>query len=376
MISRHDIQRLLHQEREGPVLSVFLDMSVDSDNKRTYDVFLQKRKGEFAELDSDREGHHREALGEAFARVEAWLENEFDDSKKGVALYTGIGPDWLEALQFPVPVRNRIEISARPIIGPLVQIVEAYRHHGIVLVDREHLRILSVYLNETVAEHRVETEPYPAPHDVKVGGYSAKDYQRRKAEEVRHFFKEFAREVAEFDRRYRPDDLIVLGTNENAKHFVEFLPKNLQEKVVHTGSAPAVADAVEPAVILERLEPFFRQQLEQKANRAVQILGERVSQSHLAIAGFQDTLRQLQEGRLDTLVLARDAAMAGAHCMQCGFYLVESDSACPYCGGDLERDVDLAEVVIRLAQEQDVPIEFVDSDAIADMDGVGGLLRF
>ena len=28
---------------------------------------------------------------------------------------------------------------------------------GIVLVDREHLRILSVYLNETVAEHRVET---------------------------------------------------------------------------------------------------------------------------------------------------------------------------------------------------------------------------
>src|SRR5690606_2824874 len=98
MISRHDIQRLLHQEREGPVLSVFLDMSVDSDNKRTYDVFLQKRKGEFAELDSDREGHHREALGEAFARVEAWLENEFDDSKKGVALYTGIGPDWLEAL--------------------------------------------------------------------------------------------------------------------------------------------------------------------------------------------------------------------------------------------------------------------------------------
>lgn len=376
MISRHDIQRLLHQEREGPVLSVFLDMSVDSDNKRTYDVYLQNRKAEFDQLESDREEHHREALGEAFERVEEWLATGFDEANKGVAVYTGIGSEWLEALQFPVPVRNRIEISARPIIGPLVQIVEAYRHHGIVLVDREHLRILSVYLDTTVAEHRAETEPYPVPHDVKAGGYSAKDYQKRKAEEARHFFKEFAREVAEFDRRYRPDDLVVLGTNENAKHFVEFLPKHLQEKVVLTGAAPAVADAVDPAVVLERLDPFFKRQLEDKANRAAKVLNDRVSQSHLAIAGFQDTLRQLQEGRIDTLVLARDVAMDGAQCVQCGFYLVESDSACPYCGGVLERDVDLAEVVIRLAQEQDVPIEFVDAEAIGDRDGVGGLLRF
>ncbi|HEX9108160.1 MAG TPA: hypothetical protein VF832_13050, partial [Longimicrobiales bacterium] len=118
MVSRDDIQRLIHRQDAGrKVVSLFLDMSVNSDNKRTYPVFLSKQKGRFAELDSDREGHHRVAIGEAFSRIERWIQDNFKEANKGLAIYAELGGSWIEGYELAVPLQNRLEISERPIIG-------------------------------------------------------------------------------------------------------------------------------------------------------------------------------------------------------------------------------------------------------------------
>ena len=66
----------------------------------------------------------------------------------------------------------------------------------------------------------------------------------------------------------------------------------------------------------------------------------------------------------------------GAQCRQCGFILARHDGACPYCGGEIRDGVDIGEAMIRLAQEQDVPVEFVSRQALTDVDGAGALLKF
>ena len=66
MISKPDLQRLLQHEGTGkPILSLFLDMSVNSDNKRTYGVFLGQKRSQFEELQSDRASHHVEDVAPA-----------------------------------------------------------------------------------------------------------------------------------------------------------------------------------------------------------------------------------------------------------------------------------------------------------------------
>src|SRR5690606_34145389 len=125
MISRGDLERLLHREDgDHRVLSVFLDMSVNSDNKRTHQIFLNQKRSQFEELQSEKPGHHNAVLSEALARVERWLENDFEEGNRGVVLYSEVGGDWFEALQFPVPVQNRFVISDRPAIAPLAQVLE------------------------------------------------------------------------------------------------------------------------------------------------------------------------------------------------------------------------------------------------------------
>ncbi|MBX6363860.1 MAG: hypothetical protein IRZ00_08335 [Gemmatimonadetes bacterium] len=375
MVSREDIQRLIHRPDTGrPILSAFLDMSVDATNKRHYTTFLSKERARFSELDSERATHEFTDIGAAFDRVAGWIDDGFDEANKGVAIYTEIGGDWLEAIQLPVPIQNRLEIAAHPVIGPLVEVVECNHSYAVFVVDREHFRMLSVVCGQVLADQRIETEPdEPRRHAVQAGGEAAKSYQKYKAEETRQFFKDFAAAAAEFCRRHRPDHLVLLGTDDNVKGFLPFLPIELQERVVHTAAAPVEAGA---AAIVDRLAGFFAQHQEQREARAVEVLTDRVRHNYFATAGVQQTLELLQEGKVETLIVARDLHRAGAQCQRCGFFLARTDRECPYCGGELRNGVDVVEAMIRIAEEQEVAVGFADPAALAAVKGAGALLKF
>lgn len=374
MVSKQDLERILAREPNGrQVFSLFLDMSVNSDNKRTHRIFLNQRRAQFEELDSDRPGHHRDAIGEAFARVDRWLDEEFAEENRGVAIYTELGGDWFEALQFPVPISNRLVISDRPVVAPLAQVLESYDHHGVVLLDRERVRILSVYLGTLLDEIEVRGEPFPIPHDLQAGGYSQMRFQRRKLEEMRHFFKDFAREVEDFVRRYQPRDLIVLGTDENVARFLEFLPDTIRSMVLFTG--PMGVD--EPtSEVLARIEPLVEAERERESRELVERVRERVRGDYLATAGFQATLVALQEGKVDTLVIERDQQREGSRCTQCGFIFGREIERCPYDGAPVDAGVDVVEEAIRLAEAQGADVEFVPANEIGDLAGVAALLRY
>ena len=374
MISRDQLQGLIERRANGKqILSAYVDMSVNEENKRTWDIWLSKRKAEWRELASDRPGHHREEIGAAFARLERFLGDEFDQANKGAAMFIELGGDWSEAIQLPLPLANRLDVDARPVVAPLVDVVESYHHHGVVLVDREHLRLFSLYLDQALNERQVETEPYPAPHDIQRGGFSAGDYQKRKAEEARHFFREFVTEVESFVRSHRPDDLIVLGTHENVKKFCDMLPEGVRKLVVHTDRAEIDASIPE---IRAKLAPVFRRHLEQEEADAVNRLRDRIRESHRAVSGWDRTLEQLQEGKVETLIIARDSDARGGRCAKCNFLLARTGGACPYCGGEVQDGVDLVEEMVRMAEEQDARIGFVARSNLDDIGGVGGLLRF
>lgn len=374
MISTSEIQRLIQRDSTGrDILSLFLDMSVTSDNKRTHHVFLNKEKARFAELESERERHHREPLGAVFARIERWIDESFDPTNRGIAIFADIGGEWFEAFQFPAPLRNRLVILDCPVIGPLTELLHQHPRYGIIIVDREHLHLLSVQMGIMGESMRNAPDAIPTPHDVQAGGYSHKDYQKRKAEEVRHFFRIFADDVARFDERVRPDHYVLLGTVENRRHFTEFLSRDIAARIIHTDGAPP---ADNDADVLRQLQPVFDGLAQQQEAAALNLLQDRVRQSHFATSGFHDTLVQLQEGKVERLVVARDLHREGVQCTRCGFYLVRRDGACPYCGGELRDGVDLVESMIRIAADQDVDIEFVAADTMRDHMGVGALLRF
>lgn len=380
MISRQDLERLIQRQNGGkPVLSLFLDMSVDSNNKRNHHVFLGQKRAQFEELEGNRPittGNGNESgMGTLFERVLAWLDTDFNESNRGVVIYAEVDGDWFETLQFPVPVQNRLVVAEKPVIGPLAQVLKSYEHYGVILMDREHVRILSVYLGTLLDELEFRGDPL-APttnHHVQAGGYSHKRFQRHKLEEMRHFFKDFSDEVERFVARYQPTALVLMGTDQNVARFKEFLPQPVADMIIHTGPAPVDGPAAE---ILARLEPHLRQEQERESQELLSQVRDRAAHDYLATAGVQGTLTALQEGKVDTLVVARDGQMQGARCTQCGFVFVRDVSRCPYDGNEQMEPVDVLEEMVRLAEQQGADIQFADANAVADLRGAAALLRF
>ena len=372
MIALSDVRRLLDADPgDSAVLTLYLDTSVNSENKRTFGVFLSQQRSGFAELASD--NGRREPVGAILNRINQWLEDEFRPENRGVAIFAPLDGSWFEAFQFRVPVRNRLVIADRPVVGPLREIVESNRRHAILLVDRRKLRVLTVCMNALEDELVIEKDEYPANHDVQAGGEAAKDHQKRKAEEARQFFREFAQEIQAYDRRWQPSGYVLLGTTENTSRFREFLPQPIAQRIAHTGHAP-LDEA--PAAIITRLADFFETQALRARAEAIDLLRERVRTGHYAVAGADDALEQLQEGKVETLVIARNFESQGGQCTQCKFVLARSGGECPYCGGDVRDGIDLAESMVRIATEQEADVAFVEADVLRELDGVGALLRY
>jgi peptide subunit release factor 1 (eRF1) len=357
-----------------PVLTLYLDMSVNSDNKRTYQTFINKQRSRFPQLDSDRDHNHREPLGEAIERAEQWLANEFEKECKGAAVFTEVGGEWFHALSFPLPLQNRMDVCPTPVLGPLRAALANERRYCVAVLDREHLHLVTLYLRKVEEDRVVEVETdQPSKHDVQAGGWAQKDMQKWKAEETRRHFKIFADEIARTGQTRRVDGYVLLGTDENVKNFTEFLPQQMQDRVVHTAHAPSPATTAE---IVRVVSPVLDDVAAQETARAIDELLSRVRGEHLVTTGWHDTLRELQEGKVDRLFIASNESPEGVQCTQCKFYLVRRDGNCPYCGGDLEDGVDLVESVVRMAAGQDVQLRFVGGDVSSEVNGASALLKF
>ena len=372
MISLTDVRRLLDTETgESAVLSLYLDTSVNSDNKRTWTVFLSKQRSRFAELASDNGG--REPIGVVLSRIEQWMADEYRPENRGVAIFAALDGSWFEAFQFNAVVQNRLVISDAPVVGPLREIVESNRRHTLILVDRRQLRLITVCMNVVEDEQLIVKHEAPMRHDVKAGGESAKDHQDYKAEEARQFFRDFAAEIQKYDRKWKPTSYVLLGTTENTSHFREFLPQQINDRIGHVGHGQMEETASE---LMSLHRDYFETQALRVRAESIDLLRERVRTGHFAAAGVDNTLEQLQEGKVETLVIARDLEGEGAQCTQCRFVLARRSGPCPYCGGSLRDGIDLAESMIRIATAQEAGVAFVERDVLRELDGVGVLLRF
>ncbi|HUF12857.1 MAG TPA: Vms1/Ankzf1 family peptidyl-tRNA hydrolase [Longimicrobiales bacterium] len=373
MITAPDIQELLHQEtQDKPIVSVFLDLSVNSDNKRTHGVFLSRQRTHFEHPALELNGKRR-ALEATLDEVERWLTDEFDESNRGAAIYLELGGGVIAALQFPEPVENRIAIGEAPVTMPLIEVMEHEARHVVALVDREHLRLLAVSFGRVLDELTLAPEPVPAAHDLQAGGYSQKNFQKRKAEETRHFLKDFAEELGDFAARHAPTGLVLLGTDENVAHFMGHLPQPLADRVAYTAHVPGAGSHAE---VLERLAPFFEESARKEVADALELLAERVPQSHFAVGGVQAVLDQLRQGKVETLVVQRGLRRTGVQCTQCDVLLDREGGSCPYCGSETRGGVDLVEAMVRQAAAQDARVLFTPAGDVDRFEGAGALLRF
>ena len=245
MISKADIEAIVERQAvpESPVLSVYLDIDQNkaSNLHRRFEASLQEMLRSIeARLDEPRlKGFAADA--ERARQYVARLEPR----AKGLVLFCDESEHFFWPREIMASVRNNARWSDTPYIAPLLVILDEYERYGVILVDKAHARLFTVFIGE-ITEHYDALAPAPVRH-VKTSGtdhiLSESGFQHKAAMHVHWHLKNVAGMLDKLVDQYGFDRLLLAGPVEATSELQHLLSKRVRTRVAGRLVLPMRANA-------------------------------------------------------------------------------------------------------------------------------------
>ena len=354
-----------------PVISLYLSLSVNQNGREDYQQFVRKvfrdRARALPEQSPERESYDKDV-----ERIQDYLEKNDDTTAQAIAIFASSGSELFEVIPLEAPIaEHALFISSVPHLYPLARVIENYPRYAAVMLDTNKARIF-VFGGESQREEKVVGEKTRRSSQ---GGWSQARYQRRADNFHLLHIKEVVDTLARIVRDEEIQHVVVAGAEVAMPILREQLPKDLAEKIVEIGPH----EDSETGTFLERTLAALREKDAGTDAEKVRELLDAWKSGGLGVAGPEATLSALQLGQVDELIITAspdvlkkvqklpdDAAPGDVR-------VVTSN---PAAAGD-EDQLKLSDELITRAQQTAARIRFIeDASLLADVGGVGALLRF
>jgi len=273
-------------------------------------------------------------------------------------------------LHFPIQAAARFE--ARPVLSPLVAALEEHRRYGVVVLDKERARIITVFLGAVEEEVTLHDEVMGR---TAAGGWGQANYARHREHQVHEHARRTVEQLRAVDRA-RPIHSLVLGGPDEALAVLRaMLPPPLMRAVVDIVPMEMFAPTGDIVRLVSSIDATAR---EHEDRLIVEELITETEKGGRSALGWDETLQVLGEGRVHRLILPTGVTCPGVQCPE-GHYLATGASKfCPLCGEQLWRTDDIAEAAVRRAMLTDAEVHFLGPQASGMLAGrgPGAVLRY
>lgn len=367
MFKQEDLRELAAYQAQTPVLSVYLNVDPTEHTTDEYKLALRQMLKQAGRL----------AAPEHIAAVERFFDHEYNWSGRGVIIFSGEG--FWRTYSLAVPVVSGVTVTRKPYIWPLAALVDAYGIYVVAQVDRLGVRLLLFEMGELqIRDEYVGEEVRKLKKGRGSSGGAGRRggapiSSRREEEVAQRNIREAAKATDQFWRQHKPQRLIVAGTDPMVAQFREALPKALQDKII--GSFSADMNAPEPE-IRDRSLKILQQVEEERKMALVEAVFTAAAKGRGGVIRLADTLGAAHEGRIQTLVIARDYHQPGYQCCNCAYITDQPLEVCPFCGGEFTEIPDAPEALVTQVIEDGGKVEVVDDHPKIAEFGVGALLRY
>jgi peptide chain release factor subunit 1 len=378
MISRTEVEHLAHREpvTDSPVLSVYLDVD-QSKAVNLHRKFQTAIEDMLRSIETRLQGAQLEnfAADAAVAREHVY---HFEPSGKGLILFADASEEFSWSREVQVPLRNSARWDDTPHVKPLLALIDEYERYGIVLVDRERGRLLTVFLGE-ISEHEDLLAALPVRRIKSPGTdqmFSESRFQNRAAIHAHSHIKNVAEALDRLVDQYAFDRILIGGPVEATGELQQLVSKRVRGRILDRLSLPVRASLREILAEALRIEARLERQIEER------IVGDLIAGDgghHPFTLGLEPTLFALAEERIWRMIYADDFTPSGGQCAHCGMLFASSDGSCQYCGEAIRPTADLMERMVIRALDQDSLLEQVSGNAgtrLRQAGGVGAILRF
>ncbi len=384
MFSRRDLEELFGLE-ENPVLSVYLHTDPAQDPKGSYRIWL---KDALKALEGKVDAREQKRFREASERLSVQVRELRPQGKSWVAF---VGNGVQRSYDLRVPVENEVHWG-RPQLTQIEWLLEEYRPYGVVLADSEQLRFFIVAMNEIheVDDRALELDTtgwrrkeLSGPSQLRGGvvrgsvrGGNERDaYAERVKVQTERFWKEASAVLRQLRELHQAEEVVLGGPKAVRERFLQALGAEAH-RVIAQGSLSLEST---PAEILEESLKLIQAHERGREERIVEELLRRASTSDRAGVGLAATLRALQEGRVECVIVYRRAEATLNECAACGYIFEKGQVQCPNCSSPQLKETSLRAVLPVLCRRYGAELEIVRrpaAEALLPHDSLGALWRY
>jgi hypothetical protein len=308
---------------------------------------------------------------ESYRMVLKWLEEHQVEEGQGLCVFASYVLEFVQGYSIPHKVQNGLRLGPTPYIRPLAELQEEYQKFVLVAADNKETQIYLVAAD--TAELKDEVKGH-VKNRVKKGGWSQKRYARRREKELFNYAKDVVGALEQLNREESFDRIILLGSQETMKEIEEELGNDLKEKLV--GNKRVDLNSGTDELVDHAYELFFQEERESERDLWHRIKDEYFS-NNLAAVGAEDVLMAILNGRVDSIVINRDAKIKGTLCRECENISANQQEICGYCNKNDVLEIDLVNELVRHAELTGAYVNFVDTiSGLSRVGEVAALLRY
>lgn len=357
-------------ETEAPFVSCYLNLEQGEDS---YRKALEDRA---LAMRSTLEGDAKADFDVAIAQINDYLSGMLQPGAKGVALFSRHhrGGAFFLPMQFAAPLPDWIAVYPSPNLFHLMALKDTYHRYVVLLATQAWVRILEVNLGAATTKAWTEQ---PELRERVGREWTKAHYESHRRERTSLFLKEQVDLLERLMAAGGHTHLILAGDPRLTGEIRRALPKSVAAKLVDT--IPVASRDKQDDVVAATLSAFIECEEQESQAVAARFVQGVLTQGR-SVAGATACLDALRQKRADMLLLARDLLPEpGWRCAACGVIRIAhpAPAACPECGKKSVQPVDATVELVRLAGQQDCPIEVVDHcDPLMALGGIGCLLRY
>jgi peptide chain release factor subunit 1 len=269
------------------------------------------------------------------------------------------------------PVRAMV-LDTSPFLLPLAKMRDDYMDYGVLLLDSKEARLFCVRSDVPEEMNHLSTD---LMNKHKKGGWSQMRFNRLRKGAIKSFLSEVVEDVQDSCSRHKTRGLVIAGPGDAKNQLVEMLPSEMKKKVL--AIVDLSIDTPRKEIVEVGDEIALEDERARSKERAEELRTEMLKGGP-AVQGVEATRDALRAGRVNVLVLLKDASIPGWICERC--QIIEArkrpPETCPTCGGPTSP-VDVVEELYELAVRTGAEVEFVEEDeCLVSSEGVGALLRY
>jgi peptide chain release factor subunit 1 len=313
---------------------------------------------------------YRTSVRSDLERMERYVSEELDrGGTRGLALFACSAEDFFEAVALPFAVHDEAALDTRPRLRQLELGLAEQRTWGVVLVDRQRLRL---WVADATGLHSLGDRTEHVGSRQEQGGYAGPRIQRHADELARRNFEEFAAAVAYAFHDVDVDGLLVGATGDDLVAFLDELDRGVAERVAaHITVGTNAPDDEVRAAVARAAELLTEQRREEVLRR----LEAALDGAEPAAAGLNAVVDALLEKRVEVVVVEDGYTASGFRCTSCDMLALEG-GACPSCGAGMEDVDDMVDEVVTRALRENAAVLCAAPDRLRRFGHIAAQLRW